>query len=142
MPTPKMATREVALKFPATIAGMAAGSDALRAFLDGIEIGATRRYQLELTFDEIASNIIRHGQPVSVVELVVAVDHAEAVMTFDDDGVPFDPRSHKDTRQPGPIEHAQIGGLGLVLVKSSATRIEYERTHQHHNRLTLAIPLG
>jgi anti-sigma regulatory factor (Ser/Thr protein kinase) len=136
-----MATREVAVKFPATIAGLAAGSDALRAFLDGIEIGAAPRYQLELTFDEIVSNIIRHGQPVSVVELLVAIDHAEALMTFDDDGVAFDPRSHQNTRQPGPIEHAQIGGLGLVLVRNSATRIEYERTHEHHNRLTLAIPL-
>ena len=141
MPTPKTANREVAVRFPATIPGMAAGSDALRAFLDGVEMAAARRYQLELTFDEIAGNIVRHGQPVSVVELVVAIDHAEAVMTFEDDGVAFDPRSHQDARQPGPIEHAQIGGLGLVLVKSCATRIEYERTHEHHNRLTLAIPL-
>jgi len=136
-----MVSREVAVRFPATISGLAEGGESLRAFLDGVELDPARRYQVELTFDEIAANIVRHGQPVSIVELVVAIDQAEAVLTFDDDGVAFDPRTHQDMRQPAPIEHAQVGGLGLVLVRNCASRIEYERTAQHHNRLTLAIPL-
>ena len=136
-----MASREVAVRFPATMSGLANGGESLRAFLDGVELDSTRRYKVELTFDEIAGNIVRHGQPVNSVELMIAIDDDEAVMRFDDDGVAFDPRTHEDRRQPVPIEHAQIGGLGLVLVRNCASRIEYERTAEQHNRLTLAIPL-
>jgi anti-sigma regulatory factor (Ser/Thr protein kinase) len=140
MPAPNMTGREAVVRLPATISGLAEAGEALRAFLDTLELDPSRRYQVELTFDEIAGNIVRHGQPVSSVELRIAVGDAEAVMTFDDDGVAFDPRAH-DTQLPAPGEHAQIGGLGLVLVRTYASRIEYERTRQHHNRLTLAIPL-
>ena len=135
-----MTARETVVRLPATMSGLAEAGEALRAFLDTLTLDPSRRYQVELTFDEIAGNIVRHGQPVSSVELLIAVDDAEAVMTFVDDGVAFDPRAH-DTRPPAPSEHPQVGGLGLVLVKSYASRIEYERTRQHHNRLTLAIPL-
>ena len=133
-----MAAREAVVRLPATISGLSEAGEALRGFLDTIKLDPSRRYQLELTFDEIAGNIVRHGQPVSSVELLIAIDDAQAVMTFDDDGVAFDPRTH-ETRPTG--EQPQIGGLGLVLVKTYASRIEYERTRQHHNRLTLAIPL-
>ena len=135
-----MAAHEAVVRLPATMSGLAEAGEALRAFLDTIELDPSRRYQVELTFDEIAGNIVRHGQPVSAVELLIAIDETEALLTFDDDGVAFDPRTH-DTRPPAPSEDVQIGGLGLVLVKTYASRIEYERTRQHHNRLTLAIPL-
>jgi anti-sigma regulatory factor (Ser/Thr protein kinase) len=120
------------------MSGLAEAGEALRAFLDTVALDPSRRYQVELTFDEIAGNIVRHGQPVSSVELLIAVDDVEAVMTFVDDGVAFDPRTHET--EP-PREQPQIGGLGLVLVKTYASRIEYDRTGQDHNRLTLAIPL-
>src|SRR5262252_1060892 len=140
MPSPNMAVRETAVRLPATISGLAQAGEALRAFLDTLELDSSRRYRVELTFDEIAGNIVRHGQPVSSVELLIAVDDAEALMTFDDDGVPFDPRT-PDAPKPAPRPPDHVGGLGLVLVKTYASRIEYERTGQRHNRLTLAIPL-
>ena len=134
-----MAVRERAVRLPATMSGLAEAGEALRAFLDTLALDPSRRYQVELTFDEIAGNIVRHGQPVSSVELLIAVDDVEAVMTFVDDGVAFDPRAH-DRRRSTPDGDAQIGGLGLVIVKTYSSRIEYERTREH-NRLTLAIPL-
>jgi anti-sigma regulatory factor (Ser/Thr protein kinase) len=127
--------------FDATVPGMADAGRVLRDFLDLHELGAARRYQLELAFDEIVSNIIRHGQPVTCVVLEAAIGAAEATLTFDDDGVSFDPRSHRPAPYPVPIEDAQLGGHGLALVGRCASRIEYERTPQHHNRLTVAIPL-
>ena len=141
MEASKRAGRETLVRFPATISGMATAADVIRAFLDGVEVSPARRYQLELTFDEIVSNIVRHGQPVSSVELVITLEDAEALMTFDDDGVAFDPRAFQNVPQRAPIERAQAGGFGLILVRKCASRIEYERTPQHHNRLTVAIPL-
>src|SRR5215468_8117448 len=101
MPAPNMAAREAVVRIPATLSGLAEAGEALRAFLDTLELNASRRYQIELTFDEIAGNVVRHGQPVSSVELMIAVNDAEAVMTFDDDGVAFDPRTH-DRQPPAP----------------------------------------
>jgi anti-sigma regulatory factor (Ser/Thr protein kinase) len=136
-----MTDRETVIVFAATIPGMADAGRALRDFLDCHELGATRRYQLELTFDEIASNIIRHGQPVTSVALEVTIGAAEAMLTFDDDGVSFDPRVHRPAPRSVPGEDAPLGGHGLALVRTCASRIEYERTPQQHNRLTVAIRL-
>jgi anti-sigma regulatory factor (Ser/Thr protein kinase) len=140
MPTSNMASRQAVVRFTATMAGLGQAGEALRALLDTVNIDPSRRYQVELALDEIVSNIIRHGQPVSAIELTAAIHREEAVLTFEDDGVAFDPRAHRKTRQPVSAEQMPIGGLGLTLVKSFVTRIEYERTPQH-NRLTLAIPL-
>jgi anti-sigma regulatory factor (Ser/Thr protein kinase) len=140
MPASTMAIREAAVRFTATIAGLAPAGESLRAFLDTVEIATARRYQIELAFDEIASNIIRHGQPVTAIGLTVAIHDAEAVLTFEDDGIAFDPRTPQSARQPASPGEAPVGGLGLPLVKSFGTRIDYDRTHQH-NRLTLIIPL-
>src|SRR5262245_8275025 len=132
MPTSMMASREAVVRFTATIAGLEPASQALRAFLDTVEIDPARRYQIELAFDEITSNIIRHGQPVSAIGLTVAFHDAEAVLTFEDDGIAFDPRSHRSTRQlvlPGDMP---MGRLGLALVKSFVTRIDYDRTERHN----------
>jgi phosphoserine phosphatase RsbU/P len=138
MPSSDMTVREAVVRLPATMSGLAEAGEALRAFLDTLNLDPSRRYHVELTFDEIAGNIVRHGQPVSSIELQIVVDDGEVLMTFDDDGIAFDPRMHESKRS---VTVEQVGGLGLVLVKAYASRIEYERTRQHHNRLTLAIPL-
>jgi anti-sigma regulatory factor (Ser/Thr protein kinase) len=135
-----MASREAAVQFTATIAGLAPAGESLRAFLDTVEVAAARRYQIELAFDEISSNIIRHGQPVGTIGLTVAIHDAEAVLTFEDDGIAFDPRAHQSAPQPASPAEMPVGGLGLPLVKSFVTRIDYVRT-DHRNRLTLIIPL-
>jgi len=131
---------ERVLQFPGTIAGLAEGTDALRGFLDGCALTAARRYQLELTFDEIAGNIVRHGETVRKIEVQIAIDDREASMTFVDDGIPFDPRDHPQ-RETLSVLSDQLGGFGLPLVKTFATRIDYQRTQQL-NRLSLAIPIA
>jgi len=135
-----MASREAVIRFTAAISELGPASEAIRAFLDTVEIGPARRYQIELAFDEIASNIIRHGQPVSAIALTITIHDADVVLTFEDNGVAFDPRMHTSAAQPASAANAPIGGLGLALVKSFVTRIDYDRVGPH-NRLTLTIPL-
>jgi len=136
-----MASRLQRLTFPGTTAGLAEAASRLRSFLDGVALAGDRRYQIELAFDEIVSNIIRHGQPATDVEVVVSLDGPEAVLTFDDDGRSFDPRGHTPRPLDTDLEHAEVGGLGLGLVRTFATRFDYEQTPRRHNRLTVAIPL-
>lgn len=136
-----MASRRQRLTFPGTTAGLADAASRLRGFLDGIALAPERRYQIELAFDEVVSNIIRHGHPTTDVEVIVSLEGPEAVLTFDDDGRSFDPRTHTPRPLDTDLEHAEVGGLGLGLVRTFATRFDYEQTPRRHNRLTVAIPL-
>jgi len=130
------------LKFPGTTAGLADAALQLRAFLEGAVLAARCRYQIELAFDEIAGNIVRHAHPTADVEVAVTLEGPEAVMTFVDDGRPFDASRHTPRALDTDLEHAQIGGLGIGLVRKFATRLGYELTPQRHNRLTVAIPIA
>ena len=56
--------------FPATLDGFNAQFDALRAWLDEKEVPARPHYQIELVFEEVATNIIRYGFDDSAGETV------------------------------------------------------------------------
>jgi serine/threonine-protein kinase RsbW len=127
------------LRFRATVAGLEEAGSALRALLDAHHVEGTPRYNVELAFEEVATNIVRYGFPAGDVEVALGFDNDEIILTFEDDGVPFDPRGQPAPALPTSIDEAQVGGLGLVLVRKVLTRMSYERTPQHRNHLTLAI---
>lgn len=129
------------LRFEATLAGVARAARTLRTLLDERGLTGRPRYSVELVFEEIASNIVLHGAPVSAVTTEVALGADEVVLTFDDDGVPFDPRATPDPTFPTRLADARPGGLGIMLVRRRACRMDYERTADHRNRLTVAIPI-
>ena len=137
-----MVSPQQRLTFPGTTAGLAEAAARLRGFLDGIALTSARRYQLELAFDEIAGNIVRHGHPTTDIEVTVAVDDGEVVLVFEDDGLPFDPRTHTPRALDTDLAHAGDGGFGIRLVRTFATRFDYEQTVPRHNRLTVGIPVA
>jgi anti-sigma regulatory factor (Ser/Thr protein kinase) len=132
-------TSQHLLRFAGTLEGFNEAALALRQLVDqqGLEDGV--RYNVELVFEEVATNIVRHGKPRGDVALGVSFDD-DVVLTFEDDGIAFDPRERPAPLVPDSIEEAEIGGLGLVLVRKICRRIDYERTSQHRNRLTVVIP--
>jgi serine/threonine-protein kinase RsbW len=127
------------LRFPGTTEGFAGAAKALRAILDDRELHPRHRHDVELVFDEIATNIVKYGHPTGDVEATIRFGD-ETTLTFEDDGVAFDPRA-----QPAPPvatrrSELRIGGLGLVIVRDLCARFDYERTADQRNRLMLAIP--
>ncbi len=134
-----MPTIQHVLQFPATLDGLAQGAGALRDLLNVQQVDVTRRNNIEVVFEEVVANIVRHGAPRSDVGVAIAFGDDEIVMTFEDDGVPFDPRERPDPVAPTSIDDATVGGLGLVLLRK-LTRMAYERTPEERNLLTLAIP--
>lgn len=131
-----------ALTFPATTAGLQHAADDLRRTLDGRGLSPRARYNIELIFDEIVTNIIRHAgvDPGATIEAEVELSPHEAILTFEDSGAPFDPRRHPEPAPLRSLEDARIGGFGLLLVQKAAARIDYQRTEQQRNRLTVTIP--
>ncbi len=129
------------LHFPGTTAGFVAAARALRAILDGRALHPRHRHDVELVFDEIATNIVNHGRPAGVVEAAIRFGD-ETTLTFEDDGVAFDPRAQPAPPVATKRSELRIGGLGLVIVRDLCTRFDYVRTPEQRNRLTLGIPVA
>ncbi len=132
-----MPSNQHVLRFPATPSGLAHAAGTLQALLDAEHVAGGPRYNVELAFEEVVANIVRHGAPTGDVEAIIRFSDDEIVMTFEDDGVPFDPREHPEPVVP--TDDPPVGGLGLVLLRK-ITRIAYERTGQDRNVLTLTLP--
>jgi serine/threonine-protein kinase RsbW len=94
-------------------------------------------------FEEITANIIAHGAPDGhELEVCVSLEAAGEtfVLTFEDNGIPFDPRTRPDPLPQKSLDEARIGGYGLLLVRRAATSIDYLRTGDGHNRLIVRLP--
>ncbi len=133
---------EGTLKFPATIPAFEQASSELRRALDAHGVRDRGRYNVELVFDEIVGNIIRHGAAEDgscAIEVSLAFPGRSVVMHFRDNGRAFDPRSQAVRALPESLAEAEAGGLGLMLVRNAAQRIEYERTREETNHLTITV---
>ena len=103
------------------------------------------RYALLLCLEEAVSNVIRYGYPPDhrdiakdEVHLTLDWDADAATLTIEDKGIPFDPRELAAPSLPKTVEEAQIGGLGIHLMRRYAETMDYTR-HNDANRLTLRI---
>jgi anti-sigma regulatory factor (Ser/Thr protein kinase) len=145
------APRRISLDFPATLQGFEGAFGTLQQELRGGEMHPGTRYNVELVFEEIVANIVRHGSGCDDghavgassgvdVKVGVDVDASTVVLTFDDGGVAFNPLLAPDPRRPTTIEDTPIGGLGLMMVRRAALDLRYERTPEERNRLTVILP--
>ena len=98
--------------------------------------------RMEIAFDELFSNICRYSGAGKVsVEVGVQTPERgkrEAVLSFEDDGVPFNPLECPEPDIKEPIRRRKEGGLGIYLVKRQMDRLEYQYSGGK-NRLKAAI---
>lgn len=136
-----MVASRYVLRVPATLAGLHDAAGSLSRVLETRLLPDAARYNIELVFEEIVTNIVRHGQTTADIAVELVFNDAETILTFEDDGVPFNPRERPDQPAPTSVDDVQVGGLGITLVKKIASRMEYERTRDR-NRLVVAVPAG
>ncbi len=107
------------------------------------ELSEDRLGDAELCVDELVTNVVRYAwADESPHEVSVRIERtaSELEITVEDDGRPFDPISAPLPPMPHSLEEAVPGGRGLMLVRSIAPRLSYER-HDGRNRVTVAFPL-
>ena len=63
---------------------------------------------------------------MAVVRVEVKRDPGVAMITFMDQGVPYDPLKKPDPDVALPAEEREIGGLGIFLVKKTMDEMTYE----------------
>lgn len=128
------------LRFPATAQGFDDAATALRAILDARALHPRHRHDIDIVFDEVVTNIVNHGQPAGLVEATIRFGD-ETILTFEDDGAPFDPRAQPAPPPARRRSDLRIGGLGIVIVRELCTHVDYVRTPDRRNRLTLRLAL-
>lgn len=90
-----------------------------------------------IAFDEIFSNVCRHSGAKEIA-VECRIDKDRAMLTFEDDGVAFNPLERPVPNVEEPLEHRKIGGLGIYMVRELMDELAYERTDEK-NRLILII---
>lgn len=128
------------LRFPATAQGFDDAASALRAILDARPLHPRHRHDIEIVFDEVVTNIVNHGRPAGLVEAAIRFGD-ETILTVEDDGAPFDPCAQPAPPPARRRSDLRIGGLGIVIVRELCTRVDYVRTPEQRNRLTLHLPV-
>jgi serine/threonine-protein kinase RsbW len=133
------------LRVVGTLAGFERSAEDLRSALDVRGVSGRARSRVELVFEEVVTNIIRHGAADGgdrVIDVSLTCGDEAIVVTFEDDGRPFDPLQQPAPPMPRSIEAAPIGGLGIKLVRAAASDLRYERTPDARNRLTVTVAAG
>ena len=115
--------------------------DTLEEFGATNGIPAEQSLRFGLALDELITNIISYGLAGrSDGTITLAVEHRDGLLHAElaDDGPPFDPLAADTAPPEGDIEHREVGGLGLTLVKSFMDRLDYRRV-DGFNRLTMEM---
>lgn len=96
--------------------------------------------QLSIVIDEIFGNIVFHSQLQESETVTVMLDVEEdplcIVISFIDNGKPFDPLKTQDPDVSLPAKKRKIGGLGLFIIKNTMDSVTYER-RDNKNVLTI-----
>lgn len=112
----------------ATIDAVEQSRDALVAWLGPLSLDSYLINRIEVVLEELVSNIVRHGASASFIRVTASHRDDEVALIVEDDGPAFDPLARSDPAQPDSLATAQVGGLGLPLIKRLSRRVDYRRS--------------
>ena len=119
-----------------TLAAIQDGQGALAQCLAGWALAPRTCNRLEILFEELVANTIRHGFAKGSDQTIhVEVERkAGAIqLTFEDDGKPFNPLEAEPPEPFISLEEAKVGGLGISLVAKLSSDLRYERLETHRD---------
>lgn len=120
----------------------ARGAAELSNLLIAAGVDERPRFNAELVFEELVTNVIRYGDADGdpLVEITVRVTPEHVVLVICDRGSPFDPLARPDPKLPGSLAEATVGGLGIMLARKAASSLDYARV-DGRNQLQAVISL-
>ena len=103
-------------------------------FVDGqleqFDCPVKAQMQIDIAIDELFSNIVHYayhpGTGPATVRVEVIEEPLSVVITFIDQGVPYDPLAKADPDVTLSVEEREIGGLGIYIEKKNMNEITYE----------------
>lgn len=109
---------------PLTISQISNISQTIEKELQHNHYSQKNLYHILIAIDEIVSNIVHYSQANQLI-IHYLIHQTETIITFEDNGQPYDPLKNKTPTLHTPIENREIGGLGIYLVKSMMDQIHY-----------------
>ena len=114
----------------ATVENIETVTDFVNEQLEALDCPMKAQMQIDIAIDELFGNIAHYAYNPDVGKATVRVEVIEdslaVVITFIDNGVPYDPLAKADPDTTLSAEERDIGGLGIYMVKKSMDEITYE----------------
>lgn len=118
------------LTVDATIENVAAVTAFVDEQLEQLDCPIKTQCQVDVAIDELFGNIANYAYNPDIGTVTVRVEVTEnplaVVITFIDNGIPYDPLAKGDPDITLSVEERQIGGLGIYMVKKSMDDVSYE----------------
>lgn len=114
----------------ATLENIAVVTDFVNEQLETLNCPMKAQVQIDIAIDELFSNIAHYAYNPEVGDATVRIEVIEeplsVIITFIDNGIPYDPLKKRDPDVTLSAEEREIGGLGIYMVKKSMDDITYE----------------
>ena len=117
------------LTVDATVENIATVTEFVNAQLEQSGCPPKIQMQIDIAIDELFGNIAHYAYDPDVGPATVRVEVDEepcVIITFIDNGVPYDPLGKEDPDITLSAEERGIGGLGVYMVKKSMDDSSYE----------------
>ena len=128
------------LTIAATVENIETVTDFVNEQLEAYDCPMKAQVQIDIAIDELFGNIAHYAYNPEVgsatVRVEVVEDPLSVIITFIDNGVPYDPLKKDDPDTTLSAEDREIGGLGIFMVKKTMDDIIYEYK-DGQNRLTI-----
>jgi serine/threonine-protein kinase RsbW len=116
------------VELPLDVSAVETGRVALMAYLEPLGIEDRVINRLEVVLEELVSNVARHADAATRLTLFANAEHDAIHLCIEDNGAPFNPLDAPEHAGFDSLEDAQLGGLGIPLIKRLTRSIEYERS--------------
>ena len=113
----------------------------VEAFCAANHIPATISNVMNVTLDEVLSNIVKYAYDASergIIDVKLTYSDHRFAATVEDVGKPFNPLRSPKQDTSGPLKDRKQGGLGILFMKSLMDSVVYDRK-DNRNQLTLTI---
>ena len=118
------------LTIAATVENIEVVTDFVNEQLEAFDCPVKTQMQIDIAIDELFGNIAHYAYNPEVGDATVRVEVTEdplaVVITFIDNGIPYDPLAKEDPDTTLSAEERKIGGLGIYMVKKSMDDVAYE----------------
>jgi serine phosphatase RsbU (regulator of sigma subunit)/anti-sigma regulatory factor (Ser/Thr protein kinase) len=97
-------------------------------------------FDFKLAAEEVCSNIIQYGfkeASPGIIKICFIFDDGKAILQVKDNGIHYTPWQSASPDITAGYEEREIGGLGLYFIKELFDRIDYSKTGDNFNQLTL-----
>lgn len=132
---------EYSLVIPNQIAALRKMSEWLQSVLEEMGMNDQIMFRFDLCANEAVSNVIGYAYPDAgkhEISLRIVRNAERLSLEIKDDGLPYNPLERSKHAMPASLEEAEIGGLGVDLIREYMDHCDYLR-EAGKNILTLTV---